>query len=159
MRGLSRIVLSLLALALLAAVLLVAYEAWTGDECETTLCCQGCPSLEVTRVIDGDTLVSGANRIRLYGVDAPEVGQPCWSEAAERLGRMAGGSVRLEAGPRSRDRFGRLLAYVYSEAGESIDERLVRQGFARAWTADGQHRDILVQLEAQAQVSGAGCLW
>ena len=38
----------------------------------------------------------------------------------------------------------------------SIDATLVREGLARAWTRDGQHRDTLVELERDARGSGAG---
>ena len=62
-----------------------------------------------------------------------------------------------ELGPRSKDRYGRLLYYVYTQAGDSIDERLVSEGLAKAWTRDGQHRALLVGLEREAQRDGSGC--
>ena len=62
-------------------------------------------------------------------------------------------------GPRTEDAFGRLLYYVYTEAGDSIDETLVGEGLAGAWTRDGQHRDRLIELERQARREGKGCLW
>ena len=37
--------------------------------------------------------------------------------------------------------------------------QLVAGGYARAWTRDGQHRDVLVGLEQTARKNGAGCLW
>ena len=65
--------------------------------------------------------------------------------------------VRLQwaknGGPRSQDRYGRLLYYVYTQAGDSIDEMLVSEGLAKAWTRDGQHRDLLVGFEQ----GGVGC--
>ena len=67
--------------------------------------------------------------------------------------------MRIEAGPRAKDPGGRLLYYVYTEAGNSIDEILVRQGLARAWTRDGQHRYLLLGLERQARRESSGCLW
>ncbi len=45
---------------------------------------------------------------------------------------LAGGEVRVELGPRSRDRYGRLLYYVYTQDGESIDEKLLREGLGEA---------------------------
>jgi hypothetical protein len=50
----------------------------------------------------------------------------------------------VEFGPRQGDQYGRILYYVYKMEGESIDEMLVRDGVAWAWTRDGQYRDILV---------------
>jgi endonuclease YncB( thermonuclease family) len=131
----------------------------TRQECQTTLCCEDCQSINVSRVIDGDTLDSPVGRVRLFGVDTPERGQPCYSQATERLRRLAGSSVRVDPGPRETDPNGRLLFYVYTRHGESIDEKLIREGLARAWTRDGQHRDLLVELERQARVAGSGCLW
>jgi len=52
--------------------------------------------------------------------------------------------------PRTSDRYGRLLYYVYTRDGDSIDEILVSEGLAIAWTRDGQHRDLLVGLEREA---------
>ena len=67
--------------------------------------------------------------------------------------------MRVESGPRSTDRYGRLLYYVYDIDGDSIDARLILEGLARAWTEDGQHRDLLVSLEEKARGAGRGCLW
>ena len=46
-----------------------------------------------------------------------------------------------------------------TDQGESIDEMLVREGLAEAWTRDGQHRDILVAAEEGARRDRFGCLW
>ena len=128
------------------------------EECRTVLCCEECPALGVSRVIDGDTFDSSAGRIRLFGADTPERDERCYAEASRRLGRLAGREVRVEAGPRSGDG-NRLLFYVYTRNGESIEERLVQEGLAQAWTRDGQHRDFLVDLEQSTRLSGTGCLW
>ncbi|MBC8279565.1 MAG: thermonuclease family protein [Chloroflexi bacterium] len=116
--------------------------------------------VEVNRVIDGDTLDTSRGRVRLFGVHTPERGERCASEATDRLRSLAGDSVRLEDGPRLADQFGRILAYAYStEGGASIDETLIREGLATAWTEDGQYRDLLVNLEREARIHGTGCLW
>ena len=110
------------------------------------------------RVIDGDTFAtSGDQSVRLFGVDTPERGEKCYRKATDRLRELAGGEVRVELGPRSRDRYGRLLYYVYTQDRGSIDERLVSEGLAKAWTRDGQHRALLVGLEREAQRDGSGC--
>ena len=120
----------------------------TDGSCSTTLCCSNCPAIPVLRVIDGDTFTtSGNQRVRLFGVDTPERNEPCFEEATSRLRELAGGEVRVEFGPRSRDRYGRLLYYVYTQDGDSVDEILVSEGLAKAWTRDGQHRDLLVGLD------------
>lgn len=118
---------------------------------------------EVVRVIDGDTLdvlISNiTHRVRLFGVDTPERGEPCYHEATERLRQLAGDVVRVEAGPRGEDSYGRLLFYLYTPNGESIDAMLISEGLATAWTRDGQYRDPLVNLEREARMQGIGCLW
>ena len=153
---------------MVAAVMLIVvmaqsrFGSLTGllnRECTTTLCCEYCRVLQVTRVIDGDTFDSPEGRARLFGVDTPERNQPCYSEATATLRRLAGKSVRVEEGSRATDPNGRLLFYVYTRGGESIDELLVRKGLANAWTRDGQHRDLLINLEQEAQSQGNGCLW
>ena len=138
--------------------LLAAIAACTGIG-ETTLKCDNCIEVQVNRVIDGDTLDTARGRVRLFGVDTSEGGQRCYSKATKRLRQLAGNSIRLELGPRIMDQYGRLLAYVYTEAGLSIDEILIREGLARAWTRDGQHRDLLIGLELKAKISNDGCLW
>lgn len=102
----------------------------------------------VVNVIDGDTididLPDGNNpvtRIRLWGIDCPEVAhQP--GETDAHFGREAadfvdehltGRRVRIALEPKrkSRDRFGRLLAYVYlDDTGEMVNQLLVDEGLA-----------------------------
>ena len=148
---------------LLLLGLFLAIAACTGtndtDIAETSLRCDACPTARVVRIIDGDTLDTSRGRIRLFGVDTPEVGEPCATEATERLRELSGNTIRLQNGPRLTDTYGRILDYVYTAGGVSIDEALVREGLATAWTQDGQHRDYLVGVEREAQETGAGCLW
>ena len=125
----------------------------------TNLRCPDCETIPVTRIIDGDTFVSGETRIRLYGMDTPEIGEKCADEATERLKKLAGDAVRVERGPRLTDVYGRSLAYVYTESGLSIDELLVKEGLAVAWTRDGRHMDYLMDLERETKSEGIGCLW
>ena len=69
-----------------------------------------------------------------------------------------GDSVRVVFGPRQGDRYGRILYYVYTMDGESIDEMLAREGLALAWLEDGQHRNVLLAVEGRANEDGRGCL-
>ena len=138
--------------------LLAAIMACTGIS-GTILLCEDCFEVRVNRVIDGDTLDTERGPVRLFGVDTPESGQRCYSKAKNRLRGLAGNSIRLEFGPRVNDQYGRLLAYVYTKDGLSIDEILVREGLALAWTRDGQHRDYLVGLEQETRRGKTGCLW
>jgi endonuclease YncB( thermonuclease family) len=157
--GLIRLTLGMVA----ATGLLVACAATqaTGlgaSNGSTTIHCSDCPTLPVERVIDGDTFQSTNARIRLYGVDTPEQGEPCYEEATERLSELAGDSVKVELGPRQQDRHGRSLFYVFNTDGQSVDEMLVREGLALAWPGDGQHRDVLMAVERKARENQAGCV-
>ena len=141
------------------AVVIVFLRQGSGDVQSSDLRCPDCETIPVTRVIDGDTFVSGNTRVRLYGMDTPEIGEPCADEATERLKDLAGSTVRVELGPRGVDQYGRTLAYLYTKSGMSIDEALVKEGLAVAWTRDGQHRAHLMDLGREAKDKGVGCLW
>jgi micrococcal nuclease len=101
----------------------------------------------VVRVVDGDTIrvrmPNGAEeRVRYIGVDTPESVKPgtpvqCFAEAASSLNRrlVEGRTVRLVADVEARDRYGRLLAYVYRRPdGLFVNAELARRGYARPLT-------------------------
>lgn len=144
---------------LILIAILALVVACTAVIEETQLRCEDCEEIRVSRVIDGDTLETTSGRVRLFGVDTPETGDLCAAEATGRMNELAGGTVRLEDGPREADQFGRRLAYAYTKDGLSIDEILVREGLAIAWTEDGQYRDFLVGLEKGTRMMDDGCLW
>ncbi len=126
----------------------------------TVINCANCESHPVGRIIDGDTLdLSDGTRIRVYGINTPERGERYYGEATDRLKQLACRTVRLEDGPRIKDEFGRRLAYLYTADGFSVDVLMIGEGFAEAWTRDGQHRDTLIGLEDSARQNEAGCLW
>lgn len=95
----------------------------------------------VSHVIDGDTLEIEAGddgndrtKVRLIGIDAPETDEH-WSTAATGYvrGRADDKQVVIRLEPtRTRDRYGRLLAYVYLSDRESLNLALVRDGQAYA---------------------------
>jgi micrococcal nuclease len=118
---------------------------------------------DVVRVIDGDTIVvrlSGTEEhIRYYGINTTEHGQPCFQEATDRNRELIGQSVLLLPDARDRDRYGRLLRYVFDASGASVDARLVGEGYAHAWRQDGAYRSQLIALEDQVQAAKIGCLW
>jgi micrococcal nuclease len=126
----------------------------------------------VVRVVDGDTirvaLPSGEEAVRYIGVDTPESVRPgspveCFARRAsafnERL--VAGERVRLVRDVEARDRYGRLLAYVYrARDGLFVNAELVRRGYATATTfpPNVAHARELRRLANRARVSGRG-LW
>jgi endonuclease YncB( thermonuclease family) len=131
----------------------------TGELPQTVIFCADCQLVDVTGIVDGDTIDTSIGRVRFYGVDTPERGERCYDDAAEFTELLVGTQVRLEDGPRLEDNFGRRLAYAYDASGNSIDVQLIARGYATAWTRDGQHRDVLVGLEESARSNQAGCLW
>lgn len=117
----------------------------------------------VVHVVDGDTIdveIEGQEeRVRYYGIDTPERGDSCFSEATARNDELIDGNVLLLPDARDRDRSGRLLRYVFDAQGNSVDARLIAEGLAHAWREDGAYRDQLVALEDQADAARIGCLW
>lgn len=124
----------------------------------------------VRKVVDGDTLeVSGGERVRLIGVDTPESVAPdrpvgCFGKEASRFTASLvppGTPVRLVGDVEQRDRYGRLLAYVYRGAdGLFVNAELLRQGYAQLLTIPPNiaHTDEFSALARQAR-EGAQGLW
>lgn len=125
------------------------------------------PEYQVIRVIDGDTIVvRGLGKVRYIGIDAPETKHP--SKDQEPFGREAseankglvqGKKVKLELDVGGRDRYGRILAYVY--VGEVfVNAWLVENGYAQAMTypPNVRYADLFVKLEREARKVGRG-LW
>jgi micrococcal nuclease len=100
----------------------------------------------VTRVVDGDTVhvrIDGTDQpVRYIGVDTPETVKPgtpvqCFGRAASAYNhRLVGGeAVRLRFDAEQRDKYGRLLAYVYrARDGLFVNAALVRGGYATTLT-------------------------
>lgn len=101
----------------------------------------------VKRVVDGDTidvqLASELEKVRLIGIDTPETHgrgglRECFgTEATNRLRALlpAGTRVRLVRDVEARDRYGRLLAYVYrAPDGLFVNLALAREGYAASLT-------------------------
>lgn len=102
----------------------------------------------VMSVEDGDTIVVDMNgtdeRIRFIGVDTPETRDPrkpvqCFGRAAGAFTKALIGNnpVRLEADPLStnRDRYNRLLRYVYLPDGQLVQAEIIKQGYGFAYTS------------------------
>jgi len=85
----------------------------------------------VVRVIDGDTCVlENDERVRYLGINAPEEGDAQFNEATQANNNLvAGKKVQLELQDPSRDRQGRLLAYIFVDE-IFVNEELIRQGYA-----------------------------
>jgi micrococcal nuclease len=122
-------------------------------------------------VSDGDTirvrLDSGrVERVRYIGVDTPETAKPdapaeCYADRArefnERL--VSDRAVRLELDVEERDRYGRLLAYVYAGR-TNVGAELLREGYAEVLTVppNGRFAARFRRLAREARRGGRG-LW
>jgi micrococcal nuclease len=125
----------------------------------------------VTRVIDGDTVDikwgSGTERVRLVGVDTPETVHPRLGE--EPYGREAsnftkkqltGKDVFVEFDVEPRDKYDRLLAYVYFADGTFFNAKLVAEGYAQLLTYPPNVRwvDLFRHVQTDARNHNRG-LW
>jgi len=88
---------------------------------------------------DGDTLTVKINgkkeKVRLLGVDTAEMAQGFWGREAKKFTESltSGKQVRLETDVQERDRYGRLLAYVY--VGKNfVNLELIKNGYAQLLT-------------------------
>ena len=117
-------------------------------------------------MVDGDTIVVGEERVRLIGIDTPESVKPgtpveCFArEASAFLERLVEGRrVRLELDVEERDRYGRLLAYVYRDD-LFVNAEMVARGYATVATfpPNVRHVQRFLRLQRDARANGRG-LW
>lgn len=115
------------------------------------------------KVVDGDTISVGGNRVRLHGIDAPESGQTCDNAnglsykcgqvATDRLSALIGANeVRCEV--KDKDRYGRLVAVCFSKQ-INLNEQLVFEGLVLAYQ---KYSEDFVNAENIAKQNAAG-LW
>ena len=158
----SRAACATLAVALLGSA---GWGWWSGGRVAARL------DATVVHVADGDTIVVDVDgrteKVRILGADTPETVDPrkpvqCYGPeaSAHTKARLAPGTrVSLETDAEVRDKYGRLLAYVYV-AGVRYDDELLRLGFARLLIIppNGVHARAMLQAELEARAAGRG-LW
>ncbi len=133
----------------LFAILLLLAPAVSAQEREAGV---------VTRVVDGDTIeLTGVGRVRLHGIDAPELAQPYGTEAKQYLQERIEGR-RVELVPTDRDRYGRLVAWVYLPEGGSTQVALLEAGLAWWYEEYAPEAARLAAAETRAREAGRG-LW
>ncbi|MBU2028931.1 thermonuclease family protein [Patescibacteria group bacterium] len=124
-------------------------------------------NFQVARVVDGDTIeIEGGERVRYIGIDTPETVDPrkpvqCFGVEASNKNKelVAGKIVRLEKDATDRDKYNRLLRYVY--VGEAfINLELVKQGFAYSYSypPDIKYQDKILEAQQEAEKNKNG-LW
>ncbi|HMS50234.1 MAG TPA: thermonuclease family protein [Candidatus Saccharibacteria bacterium] len=126
----------------------------------------------VIEFTDGDTITVNMDgtkeKVRFIGVDTPETHDPrktvqCFGLAAASFTKTTIGTnkVRLEADPQNtnRDRYSRLLRYVYLPDGRLVNAEIIKQGYGFAYTSfpfEKLEEFKSYQTEAQAKKLG---LW
>jgi micrococcal nuclease len=146
-------------------------SGWLKDGSQTLQ--QAQPGLySINHFIDGDTIAVNMNgsveTIRMIGVDTPETHKPntpvqCYGpQAADFTKNLIGSnSVRLQADPldTNRDRYGRLLRYVYLPDGRMVETELIKNGYGFAYTLfPFQMKDEFISGMQSAQAAKKG-LW
>ena len=131
------------------------------------------PTYQVVKVVDGDTLDLSINgkteRIRLIGINTPETVDPrkpveCFGIEASNKAKatLSGKYVSLEkdASQGDRDKYGRLLGYIFLDDGTNFNKMMIQQGYAYEYTHGTPYRYQVEFKKAQqeAQVAKAG-LW
>ncbi len=114
----------------------------------------------VDYVIDGDTIVAGEKRVRLLGINTPEEGEYFYNESTVALMAMIEDkAVIMEKDETDKDRYGRLLRYIFLED-FFINLELVYRGFANVYTypPDTAYNEVLLQAEEHAREKKIG-LW
>ena len=127
--------------------------------------------VRVQRVTDGDTFVATVKgrreRIRIIGVDTPESVDPRrpdepFGEEASNFARhyLDGATVRLAGDAEPRDRYGRMLAYVWLEDGTFWNALLAAEGYAQQLTIPPNvtYADLFRRLVGEARREDRG-LW
>ena len=133
------------------------------------------PNATIEYVVDGDTvdvlIDDQQERVRLIGIDTPEIahrGQPepseCFGDEATTFTKSllpVGTSVHLERDVVARDDYGRLLGYIYRASdGVFVNYEIVRQGYAQPLTIPPNvaFSELIVQAARDAEADQAG-LW
>jgi len=136
--------ISLVSLLLIIFITIGQQQGWFEQAGKGVLTNQ--PGLyTINHYVDGDTIVVDMNgkpeTVRFIGIDTPETHKPntpvqCYGPAAaahtQSVIKAAGGKVRLVSDSLStnRDRYNRLLRYVYLPDGTDVNELNVREGYA-----------------------------
>lgn len=128
---------------------------------------------KVVKVIDGDTIAieidNKTETARLIGINTPETVDPrkpveCFGKEASNKakGILTGKNVKLEADISSgeRDKYGRLLRYVFLEDGANFNKLMISEGYAYEYTynAPYKYQDEFKKAEQEAKEAKKG-LW
>lgn len=101
-------------------------------------------------------------KVRLLGLDAPELKQKPWGNEARRhlKGLLAGSSIRVETDVVKRDKYGRLLSYVWTANGKFINLEMIKDGYAVLYTISPnvKYENKLREAQTEARKNKTG-IW
>jgi micrococcal nuclease len=157
---------------LVGAILLIGQHYGWFDQAKQVAKTSQPGLYRVVEFVDGDTIAVDMNgkkeTLRFIGVDTPETHDPrkavqCFGvAAAANTKKLIGTSdVRLEADPlnTNRDRYGRLLRYIYLPNGTLVNAEIIKQGYGFAYTGfPFTKTDEFIQYEKEAREANRG-LW
>lgn len=161
----------LLLFVILALITVGTQSGWLQGEVQTVQKNQ--PGMyAIHSFVDGDTIMVNMNghteTVRMIGVDTPETHKPntpvqCYGPNASAYTKSLIGDnrVRLQADPldTNRDRYGRLLRYVYLPDGTLVEDKLIAEGYGFAYTQfPFQKKQQFIDNETQAKEASLG-LW
>jgi micrococcal nuclease len=120
----------------------------------------------VTKFVDGDTvdvrIVGGStDTVRLIGINTPERGECFADEASAELeGLLGPDEFVMTTDVSDRDRYDRLLRYIWLDSGVFVNEEMIGRGFAlaRDYPPDSEYAHRLAAAQAEAESNGVG-LW
>ncbi len=122
------------------------------------------------RVIDGDTIkLKNGEKVRFIGINTPEVDSPYTKEqffgpeASQKMHELLDTQDRVclitDTIGNKKDKYDRILAYVYTESGENLNATMVEFGFARVYRKfKFDRKSVFLILEQKARSRGLG-LW
>lgn len=147
----------------------ITQRSWSGENQRGT----ASQSATLIRVVDGDTIevsVDGVReKVRFMGIDAPESVDPrrgveCFGkESSAHLSSLLKASslyLKRDSTSANRDTYNRLLRYVFTPEGESVNKIMIADGYAFEYTYEipYESRDEFIRAEEDARVHARG-LW
>lgn len=151
----------------LIVLFLLTIQVFAGFQSENWNVPKNLPSYLVERIIDGDTIeVQKLGKIRYIGIDTPELHHP--TKGKEPFGQEAclvnkrlvlGKKVQIELDAQERDRYGRVLAYVYTGS-IFVNAYLIESGYARVLTIppNVKYQKTFLKLQEKAHLNKVG-IW
>lgn len=146
-------------LAIIAVIVSFRYAEKIGPEKKPA------DRFTVIKAIDGDTVeLQGGDKLRLLAIDTPEKGEKFHDEATRYLAHLAVGKpARIEYAENRRDRYGRLLGYLYVDDTLFVNQAIIDSGLGYLYLFkdnDLKRDEVRTLLEAQRHAMKKGsALW